>query len=86
MTPPLRPSRALVADAEDPRDMGAAAQRLDLVDRLQFGDDADDLAGADIENRQDRALACGERLQARRQTLTRETRRVDPLAAHFLLS
>ena len=72
-----------MADAEDARHMGPAAQRFDLVDRLQLGDHADDLAGADIENRQDRALARGERLQARRQTLTRETHVSTPLPRIF---
>ena len=66
----LQPSRTLMSDAEDPRHMGAAAQGFDLVDRLQFRNDADDLAGADIEDRQDGALARGERFQARCQTLT----------------
>ena len=59
--------------------MGAAAQRLDLVGRLQFRHDADDLARADIEDREDGALARGKRLQARRQTVTRETHVSTPL-------
>ena len=61
---------ALMANAEYTRDMGPTTKQLDLIDRFQFRDDADHLAGSDVENRQDGALACGERLQARCQTLT----------------
>ena len=50
----LHAARALVADADDAGAMRAAAQRLASVDRRQPGDQADDLAGADVEHRQHR--------------------------------
>ncbi len=75
----LEAGRALVADADDAREVRAPAQGFDLVHRLQLGDQADDLARADIEHRQGRALARGERLQPRCQALTRQTHVSTPL-------
>jgi hypothetical protein len=66
----LQADGALMPDPEDPREMCAPSERLDLVDRLQLRDDSDDLAGSNVENRQDGALARGQRLQAWRQTMT----------------
>ena len=71
--------RALVADADDAREMGAPAQRFERLDRLQLGDEADDLARADVEHGQRRALARRQRLQPRRQALMRETHVSTPL-------
>ena len=79
--PPLRPSERWWPMPMMRATMRAAAQRFDLVDGLQLGDEADDLARADVEHREGRALARRERLQARRQTVTARRSRVDSLAA-----
>ena len=60
-------ARALVADAEHLAAMGAAAQRLGRLHRRQPRDQADDLRGADVEHRQDGALARGNLPHARRE-------------------
>ena len=65
----LQPQRTLMADADDTGDMGASAQSFIGLGRMQLGDQADDLAGADVEDRQRRALARGKRAHARRQAL-----------------
>ena len=65
----LEAERALMADADDAGDMGAPAQPLIGLGRVQLGDQADDLAGADVENRQRRALARRERTHPRREAL-----------------
>ena len=49
----LHAVRFLVADADDLHLVGAAAQHLALAARAQLRDDAADLAGADVEHRDD---------------------------------
>ena len=59
--------RALMADAEHLAAMGAAAQRRRRLHRRQPRDQADDLRRADVEHRQDRALARRDLAHARRE-------------------
>ena len=63
----LHSVRALMADAEHLAPVRAAAQRARRLHRAQPRDQADDLRGADVENRQDRALARGNLTHARRE-------------------
>ncbi len=58
-TAALQPERALMADADDAGEVRAAAQAFEGLDRVQLGDDADDLARPDIEDREGRALTRG---------------------------
>ena len=53
----LHAARALMADAENLAAMGAPAQRLGRLHRRQAGDQAHDLGGADVEHRENGALA-----------------------------
>ena len=59
--------RALMADAEHLASMGAPAQRLRRLHRRQAGDQANDLRGADVEHRQNGALARRDLAHARRE-------------------
>src|SRR5208282_1537513 len=63
----LDPVRALMADAEHLASVGSAAQRARRLHRAQPCDEANNFRGADVKNRQDRALACGNLAHARRE-------------------
>ena len=75
----LQAERALVADAEDAGEVGAPAQRVAALHRLELGDEADDLARADVEHGKGRALARRQRLHARRQAVAQEAHVSTPL-------
>src|SRR3954465_5930637 len=75
----LQAERALMADADDAGQMGAAAQRLGGLDRQQLRDEADDLARADVQNGQRRAPARGGRLETGRQPLGQQAHLSAPL-------
>ena len=62
----LDPVRALMADAEHFASVSSAAQRARRLHRAQPRDEANDFRGADVENRQDRALARRDLAHARR--------------------
>ena len=46
--PALQARRTLMADAEDAAAMGASPQSLRCISRIEFGDQADDFRGPDI--------------------------------------
>jgi hypothetical protein len=46
----FQPERALMADAEDARQVGPPAQRVAVLHRQELGDEANDLARADVEH------------------------------------
>ena len=62
----LEAVRALMSDADDAGEMGPSAQGGESLGRLELGDEADDLARADVEHREDGAPARGERFHTRR--------------------
>jgi hypothetical protein len=65
----LQTEGALVADADDAREVRAAAERGERLGGLQLGDEADHLARADVEHREGGRTPGGERLQARREAV-----------------
>src|SRR5215213_407217 len=75
----FQPERALVADAEDARQVGPPAQRVAVLHRQELGDEADDLARADVEHGKGRALARRQRLHAWRQAVAQEAHVSTPL-------
>src|SRR5215213_657186 len=82
----LEADRALMADADDARDVRAAGQCRETLDRFQLRDEADYLAGADVENGQRRAFARRERLEPRHQAMRMRAHVSTPLprAGFFL--
>src|SRR5690606_5061725 len=65
----LETERTLMADAEHAHLVRPAAQYVALAHGDELRDEADDLAGADVEHRQEGALARREGLEARRQAV-----------------
>ncbi len=62
----LQTGRTLMADAENPAAVGAPAQGLRGLDRIELGDETDDFRRPDIERRQNGRLTRGESTHARR--------------------